>query len=253
MGAEAFWVPAALAAVSAGTQYANQSSANSRQQAGEVQSIIDQQKLQSKANDQVKALTNQVATNSPNQVAAKATGDYVSNLRKNAAGSAAGGSNGSSILFGAPTSALPTNIDASSRYKASANNAQTQTQQFGNELAGEMGNIDAATRQRQNEALGMTTLGTNLNLLGAQSYTKNFVDQLRAQAAGQTSPWLTLLSGAAGGAANTLSKNMGPSDATTTTNYVGDGSVGGTYGLPGSTYTAPAVKPWFDTTGQTNG
>jgi hypothetical protein len=209
MGTEAFWIPAALAAtgaLGAGASYINTKNAQGRQNADLIQGILNQQKLQSQGSGQVSALTRQIAQNTPTQIASKATGDYVSALRNNAAGSSTGGPSSSSILFGQPTSALPTNLNANSRYRGATTNAQTQTQQYGNELAGEMGNIDAATRQRQNEGLAMNTLGTNLNLLGAQSYTQNSVDQLRAQAAGQQSPWLSLLSktlqaGAAAGAA----------------------------------------------------
>lgn len=213
MGTEEFWVPAVLAAVSAGGQYANQQNATSRQNASEVQAIANQQALQSKANGQVKALTSQIAQDSPNAIAAQATGQYVNQLRKNAAGTQTGNGNSSSILFGQPTSSLPTNVKGSSRYNAGTAASQNETQQFGNTLAGEMGNIDAATRLRQNEGLGQQTLGTNLNLLGAQSATQSFVDQLRSSAAGQQSPWVSLLSGVAGGAANTLSKNMVPSNS----------------------------------------
>ncbi len=53
----------------------------------------------------------------------------------------------------------------------------------------------------------MQTEGTNLNTLGMQSYGQNFVDQLRSQAAGQTSPWLSLFSNLVGGAGNAISKN----------------------------------------------
>jgi hypothetical protein len=253
-GTEEFWVPAVLAAASAGTQYVNQQNANSKQQAGEVQTILDQQKLQQQANGGVKALTQSIANDSPNTIANQATGAYVSQLRKNAAGTASGGSGGSSILFGAPTSSLPTNIKGSSRYGADTAASQSQVEDYGNQLAGEMGQIDAATRQRQNEGLAAGTLATTLNGLGAQSYTQNFVDQLKANVAGQSSPWLTLLSGALGGAGNTLSKNMAPSATPSAgTSFTGDGSVNGGYGLPGSGATAPSVNPWFDTSGQTNG
>jgi hypothetical protein len=210
-GTEEFWIPAVLAAASAGTQYVNQQGALSRANAGEVQTIADQQKLQGQGNAQVKALTNQIAQNTPAQLAAQATGKYVDVLRKNAAGTSKGGSGGASILFGQPTSSLPTNINANSRYNTDTAASQNETEKFGSELAGEMGDIDAATRQRQNEGLAENTLGTNLNLLGAQSYTQNFVDQLRAQAGGQQSPWLSLLSSGLGGAANTISKNAGGS------------------------------------------
>jgi hypothetical protein len=206
-GTEEFWVPALLAAAGTGANYVNTQNANSRQQAGEVQTILDQQKLQQQGNSQVKALTQQIAQDTPDQLAAQATGKYVQALRQNAAGTQKGGSGGSSILFGQPTSSLPATINAGSRYKADAAASQNEVSDFGNQLAGEMGQIDAATRQRQNEGLAANTLGTNLNLLGAQSYTQNFADQLRAQASGQSSPWLSLLGNVLSGTGNALSKN----------------------------------------------
>lgn len=207
MGTEALWVPALLAAAGTGANYVNTQNANKRQQAGEVQTIADQQKLQGQGNAQVKALTTQIANNTPTQLAAQATGKYVDVLRKNAAGTQKGGSGGASILFGQPTSSLPTNINAGSRYNADTAASQNETEDYGNQLATTMGGIDAATRQRQNEGLAANTLGTNLNLLGAQSQTQSFADQLRAQAAGAGSPWLSLLGGVLSGTGNTLSKN----------------------------------------------
>jgi hypothetical protein len=58
----------------------------------------------------------------------------------------------------------------------------------------------------------MQTLGTNLNTIGAQSYSQNFVDQLRAAAAGQASPWVSLFTGLLGAGAK---------------NYQGSGKTGG--------------------------
>jgi len=91
-----------------------------------------------------------------------------------------------------------------------------------------MGAIDAAVRQRQNEGLAQQTLGTNLNTLGAQSYTKNFVDQLRAKASGQATTWVGLL--------GQLATNYGMSAAGSAyggggasaggTPYLGNGTVG---------------------------
>jgi hypothetical protein len=206
MGTEEFWVPAVLAAASAGGEYVNQNNANKRQQAGETQSIIDQQNLEGKANAQVKALTDQIARNTPNQIQGKATGDYVAALRKNAAGSTQGGSTSAgATTFGQPTSALAPAVGADPRYTADIAKSQKQVSDYGNTYAGEMGAIDSAVRQRQNEGLGMQTLGTNLNTLGAQSYTTNFVDQLKAAAAGQSSPWVSLFTGLLGAGAKNYS------------------------------------------------
>lgn len=204
----AFLVPALLTAASTGANYYNQSQATSKANDSEIAAIQQQQGLRQKANANVSALTSQVAHDNPNSLAAQATGQYVSQLRKNAAGSTQGGSTTSGTQnFGASSSALPAAAGANSRYGTDLANGQTQVQDFGNTYANEMGQIDAATRLRQNEGLGMQTLGTNLNTLNQSSYGDNFVNQLRTQAAGQTNPWLALGANLVGGAGNAMSKN----------------------------------------------
>lgn len=208
MGTEEFWVPVALAALSGGAQYANQRQANSRENAAETQNIIDQQHLQDNANSQVNALTKQIQQNSPAQIAAQATGDYVAKLRQNAAGSTQGGSTtGSPTTYGASTSALAPSVVGGSRYQADKGTSQQQVEDYGNQYAGEMGDLDAAVRQRQNEGLSMNTLATNLNTLNQQSWGKNFVNQLRAQAAGNANPWVSLFAGALGAGARNYTPN----------------------------------------------
>jgi hypothetical protein len=197
MGTEAFWVPAAISAVGALGQGVNQMQAQKRSSNAEVQALDNQAQYRENANSQVKNLTQQIATNNPNQIAAKETGDFVNTLRKNQAGSANPGATGAApgdTNFGAPVSAMPPAAGASSRYKTGTANAQKETQQYGTDYASEIGNIDAAVKQRQNEGLALNSLGTNLNTLGAESYTKNFVDQLRSQTAGQSNPWVGLFS-----------------------------------------------------------
>lgn len=195
MGTEAFWVPTVLAAASAGTQYVNQNQANKKRDAAETQALINQGEKRQEANAQVKGLIDKIGANSPQQIAAKSTGEFVSQLRKNAAGSTQSPSD---------MSALPPNIGGSSRYSTDAAKSQRDVQAYGNDLATELGGIDAAVRQRQGEALGLQTLGTNLNTINLGSYGQNFVDQLRAQAAGQMNPWLTLGSNLLGGTANQI-------------------------------------------------
>jgi hypothetical protein len=197
LGTEAFWIPAAIAAAGAAGQGVNQMQAQKRASNAEVQAIDNQQQYHEQANSQVKNLTQQIAQNSPQKIAQQETSNFVNTLRKNAAGSAQPGATGSApgdTNFGAPVSAMPPAAGASSRYKTDTNSAQKETQQYGTDYASEIGNIDAAVRQRQNEGLAQNTLGTNLNTLGAESYTKNFVDQLRAQTAGQANPWVGLFS-----------------------------------------------------------
>ena len=234
MGTEAFWVPAVLAAVSAGGQAVNQSNANSRAQNAEVQNIDQQQQYRQQANDQVKNLTQQINTNSPQQLASKEESQFVNTLRNAQAGTAAGGaSNTNSNTFGQPVSALPQNVSGASKsYQNAANASQKETQQYGNTEAGQMSAIDSAVRQRQNEGLAMQTLGTNLNLLGGQSQMSNWVNQLRAQTAGQPSPWASLFSNILGQGAQSMAKNGWFAPGTTTNNAAGSGA---TQLLPGDT------------------
>lgn len=210
MGTEEFWVPAAVAALSAGGEYVNQKQANDRQNDTEVAAMQHQQQLEDQANQASRTLTQKIAKDSPNQIAAKSTGDYVAALRKNAAGSTQGGSTkGGDQTFGASTSSLAPTSGASSRFNTGAATAQKEVQDYGNTYAGEMGTIDAATRMRQNEGLDMQSLATQLNTLGAKSYGTNFVDQLRSQVAGQTNPWVSLASGLARNGASAYAMNAG--------------------------------------------
>lgn len=197
MGTEEFWVPAVLAAVSAGGQAVNTHQAQNRENTATIAGIKNQQDIQNQGAAAAHALTSQIARNTPTQIAAKSTGDYVKQLRSNAAGSARPGA----------TSALAPVVGANARYDASKDASQATVQDFGDTNAGEMGNLDAAVRQRQNEGIAMDTLGTNLNGLGAKSATQGFVDQLRAAAAGQPNPWVTLGSNLVGGLAKAYALN----------------------------------------------
>jgi hypothetical protein len=212
MGTEAFWIPAAIAAVGAAGQGVNQMNASKRANNAEAQTIANQGQFREQANSQVKNLTQQIAQNNPQQIAQQETGNFVNTLRKNAAGSAQPGATGAApgdTNFGAPVSAMPPAAGASSRYKSDTDKAQQETQSYGNTYADEIGKIDSAVRQRQNEGLALNTLGTNLNTIGAESYTKNFVDQLRAQTAGQANPWVGLFSNMLSRGANAYAMNAG--------------------------------------------
>jgi hypothetical protein len=180
MGTEAFWVPAAITALGTMAGGVNQKQAANRQDAAQAQAIIDQQKIQSQATSAAGKTIQEIQDSSPNQLAAAATGEYVKQLRQNEAGASG------------PASALAPTAGGSSRYKSDVTAAQTGVNQFGDKYAGDLGKMDAAVRQRQNEGLDMQDIGTKLNTLGAQSYSTNFVDQLRASLAGTPNPYAAL-------------------------------------------------------------
>ena len=204
MGAP-FFVPMALAAASAGAQAYNAQQSNSRAQASEVQAIQNQQDLRNKAAADVTKATQQIAADNPANLKAQADAQYVNELRRNAAG-AQSGTTGGTQTFGQSTSSLPTNVNANKRYKQDVNASQKEVQQFGNTDANNMAGIDSAIRERQNEGLNLSTLQTNLDALGAQSWNQNFVDQLRAQSAGQLNPWISLGSAILGQTASGVDK-----------------------------------------------
>lgn len=221
MGTEEFWIPAVMAAVSTGAEAVNQQQANSRQQNSEAQSIMDQQQYRNQATAEVNKQIQNIKQSNPTALQDQATSAYVSQLRKNAAG-AQSGTNNASQTFGQSTSALAPSVNGNARYNKDVASSQQETQQYGTNEAQEMGAIDAAVRQRQNEGLAAQTLGSNLDVLGAESYGTSFVDQLRAQAAGQTNPWVSLGSSILSQAASGASKNMtGAPSGTTSYGQVG--------------------------------
>lgn len=201
MGSEAFWVPAVIAAVSSGAQYANQRQAQKRQEAVQIENIRDQEQLRQKAASQARALTEQIGRNKPDQLEAKSTGEYVQQLRKNAGGK-------DTSVFGATAG-------ASSRFQADSSRTKGEAASEAGEYAGTLSKIDAAVRQRQNEGQAMNTLSTNLSTIGAESWARNFVNQLRAQAAGVANPWVAL----GAGMINAGAKNYYPSGKTPTNPY----------------------------------
>lgn len=242
MGAS-FFIPAALAAVSAGGQYANESAARSRADEAEAQAIRNQDAIRQEGVGKVQKTIASVAGDTPDAIAGKATGAYVAQLRRNAAGSTQGGpTNTGTQTSGASTSSLAPNTVGSKRYQGDTANAQKEVSDYGNTYAGELGNMDAATRMRQNEGLSMDSLGTQLNLLGAKSFGQNFVDQLRAHAAGMTSPWGDLATKMLGLGANAYAINHVPATDTVSkyARILGNGYTGaGTPVEAGSGLTLP--------------
>jgi hypothetical protein len=235
----AFFIPLAMSAIAGGAEYENQQSANNRQQSADVNNIIQMQNYRNQANARVNALTQQIAQNNPGQIAGQGTENYLKELRQNAAGAQAGGPTGDTQTFGMPVSANPTVGGFSSRYKGDVANDSKQVQNYGTTEANELGQIDAATRQRQNEGLAMQSLGTNLNLLNTESWGTNFVNALRAQAAGTQNPWVALGSQILGGASQGASKNLPTSWGTASP--TGSGNIQGSdeNGNPISIYGGP--------------
>lgn len=215
MGTEEFYVPLAMAALSAGGQAVAQNQSQSRQNAAETQDLIQQQRLQSEAAGNVQRETQAIAQSNPTAIQSQERAAFVNQLRRNAAGSMMGGpTSAGPTLAGAPTSAVGSTSGADPRFGKMLTNDQQQVQDYGDTYSRELSGMDAAVRQRQMEGLGLETLGTNLDRLNSQSYAQNFVDSLRAQAASQVNPWVGLATTMLGRGAQSMAMNdTTPADA----------------------------------------
>ena len=223
MGTEAFWVPLAVSALGSTAEAVNQRNANNKAQGVETQNILQQQDLENTAANGAKNLTKAIANSSPAALANKSEGQFVQTLRNNEAGASNTGSNTTSDnnLFGQSVSALPTSTVGSSRFKQGNAAAQTEVGQYGTDLANSMANINAPVLQRQQEGQGMQSYATGLNLLNGQSQSENFVNQLRAEAAGQANPYVSAVSGLLTKGASAYAKNTPWQSSTQTDPFTG--------------------------------
>jgi hypothetical protein len=232
VGTEEFWIPAAIAALGTGVQQYGASQANGEAQKVEAQGLAQQQALRQQAAGNVNKTVQQVQQSNPAALQRQSTTDFVNNLRANA----------SATNSGAP--AVP---GASSRYGAANATGANTVDNFGNTLASDLGGMDAAVKQRQQEGSALQTLGTNNGLLGEQSAADAFITQLRAAQAATPNPWYKIGGGAlqAGAMGLGMSGILAPGAAAPgTAAAVGNGGMGFGTGTAGS---LGAYTPAFDT------
>jgi hypothetical protein len=194
MGA-AFLMPA----IGAATDYFNQKNANSRAQGAEQTAITHAAGYNTAANDNVQKNIGTINSDSPMALAQSEKGNFVNALRKNSA----------PTNYGAPTSALSPVAGANKRFGTDAAAAGKQVQDFGTANAGNMSAIDAAVNMRKNEGIMMQKTAMNNAVLGAQSSSQAFVDQMRAKAVGQLNPWASMFSKAMSMGGNAMAMNYG--------------------------------------------
>lgn len=198
MGTESFWVPAVVSAVAAGGEYANQSAAAKRQDRAAAANIRDQSEIQQRAAARVGETVRRMQESDPNEEARSATAEYTQQLRRNAGGRRGGNI---SALAGAPS--------GSKRYQGDKSSAAGEVADYGATYAGHMGAADSAVRQREGEGFGLQDLSSALGTLGAEAYTRDFVNRLRAQSAGRANPWISLGTGMLRRGADAYSTNAG--------------------------------------------
>lgn len=188
MGSEAFWVPAAIAAVGAGVQQVDAHKTAQRQDEEAAQGIRIQGDTQQKADAQVAQNIKSLQGSSPEAARASAADAFLTQLRRNSASA-----NGSQVVGG------------SARYKGDIADSTQNVADYGAKLADTQSRILAPNLQRQQEGQNSQQLAANLSEIGRQSNANQFLSQLRMR--GITGdPWMqaggSILEGAGNGLAS---------------------------------------------------
>lgn len=187
MGTEAFWIPAAIAALSAGASaYQTHEVAKDQDQAA-AQGIKSQQakqrEIDSRANQEITALEG----SSPEDERAAAMEKYMQQLRS-ARGNMEGGGN------------VP---GASERYQQDVVTSKASIGNFGDKIADILSRVQSAGDQRRNEGYSFGRMGSDVATTAREAQGADFLNRLRMNGI-QRNPWVDAgaqtLQGAAQGA-----------------------------------------------------
>lgn len=188
MGTEAFWVPAVLAAVGAGTSYYNSEQTAKRQDNAAADAIRNQRAIQDEANAKVNRTLQDVQASSPTEERKSAEDAYLEQVRNAQALARA-------------------NLDqdnVSSAYDAAAAKAGNQAQGYAQQIAGLMARMDAPVNQRTNEGFAFGNLTSDIGGVQRKSAGQQWIDQLRS-ATIRRNPWLDAAAAALSGASGAYS------------------------------------------------
>lgn len=186
---------AAAAAAAGGTYYNTEHTAH-RQDQQAAQSILNQSRIQKKADSRVDQTVQKLEGSTSADAKEARLNDYMNTLRENKA---------------KLTNGLTPTIGGSA-FQTDSANAATGTQDNAAKTAGLMARMDAPGVQRQNEGFDYGNLASDLGQIGRQSQGQNFLDQLKLNAirrnakidlgASLASAYAGSAAGGAGGAAS---------------------------------------------------
>lgn len=190
MGAAA--IPLILSAVSAGAQVYNSNQTQKRQDEELAQGIRIQGQRQREADAQVDQQVKALSRSTPEEAQAKATQDFMDQLRRTRA-QAIGGSD-----------------IGGERYAADLSGAQSDVANTGRNEANLMARISAPGIQRQQEGQGMNRLASVLGGIQRNSAADQFLTELRARGI-KRNPWIDAVADVAGGVAEGMASGTGGS------------------------------------------
>ncbi len=172
MGSEAFWIPAAIAAVGTGVQQVDAHKTAQRQDEEAAQGIRIQGDTQQKADAQIAQNIKSLQGSSPEAARANAANAFITQLRRNSAEST-----------GVPVAG------GSARYKGDIATSNQNVADYGANLADTQSRILAPNLQRQQEGQNSQQLAANLSEIGRQSQANQFLSQLRMRGI-TNDPWM---------------------------------------------------------------
>jgi hypothetical protein len=175
-GAEAAWVPAAIAAVSAGATGVAQGQALKRQDRETAANILQQSQRNREAGERVNRNVQELKTSTPDDAIAQRREAYTSALRR--------------AQPGVDNAALPSVGGASMRFAEDVGTARDASATSGAEDAGLMARLDAPGLQRQQEAQRAAGTASDLSLISGQAGGENAMSRIRL-AGIAPNPWLT--------------------------------------------------------------
>lgn len=185
-------IPYIVAAVSAGVQYKNTQDTAKRQDNQAALGILNQSKIQKKADSRVDQTVQQLAGSTSADAKAARLDDYMNALRANKQGITRG---------------LTPTIGGSA-FQTDSAKAATGVQDNAAKTAGLMARMDAPGIQRQNEGFDYGNLASDLGQIGRQSQGQSFLDQIKLNAIRRNAK-LDLASGLASAYAGSMTGGSG--------------------------------------------
>jgi len=156
-------VPLIMMALAAGGEYYNTEKTASRQDQAAADAIRNQGNIQKEGDAKVSDTVAKLADSTAAAAKEQRLTDYLQVLRRNKDTTTAG---------------LTPTI-GSDAFRADANAAAGDAQNYAQQTAGLMARMDAPGIQRQQEGFDYGRLGTDLGLIGRESQGQAFLDQLR--------------------------------------------------------------------------
>lgn len=170
MGAAA--IPLVVSALSAGAGAYNADRTAKRQSEQATRGILQQQSRQREATNRVNQQIGEIGQSSPEDERAKATDDYLAQLRNNRAQTQG-----------------PSTLGGSDRFQRDAASAAADIQNYGQNQADILARITAPSEQRRGEGYSIGRAGTDIGMIGNFASGDDFLNRLRMSQI-RRNPWI---------------------------------------------------------------